>query len=152
MKNCWFLTWNVVDTCYKLYFYVCYAYTCLKLSSLCLYLLNFEIGGFFLQKPENMVCWSVQLPVASCSRHFWFYTPWTRSELVRRVYQDRKMLFCWINGIYAHTMFGLWSYDYVITCVTVKWAFKWWIELWFHTSWLNDDYYVCYDDVTFVHV
>jgi hypothetical protein len=52
------LVWNVVDSCYKLYSYVCYTYICIKLSSLCFWKLKFEIWRVFPSKPENKACLS----------------------------------------------------------------------------------------------
>jgi hypothetical protein len=72
--NWWFLTWNDVHTCYKLYFYVYCAYTCLKLSPLCFGLMKFQDLRVFHQKLENKVLlswatrrgeWRASTPVAS---------------------------------------------------------------------------------------
>jgi hypothetical protein len=151
--NWWFLVWNVVNICYKLYFHVYYAYTCLKLSFLCFGMLKFQDLRGFHQKPENRVLLFLATRHGECAAsEIWCLSVQkNRPELALWAYQCRKLLFCWINEIYVYTMFGLRSYDYVMTYVIVVWALMMnWV--WYHTCWLNDNYYDWYDDGTFVHV
>jgi hypothetical protein len=134
------LVWNVVDSCYKLYFYVCYTYICLKLSSLCFWKLNFEFWRVFTSKPENIACLFMHacrgewLRVVA-SKHVFPENMSTRlSELSLavaslltlnspgEVIRTEPCYIVDLNEMHAYTMFRLWSYDYVIIYVTVIWA------------------------------